>query len=163
MSVREKGGRFYISFKCKGERINDTAIPSARNEAEAKRIDKSLKTAFKIFHFDHLKPPELEVALRIFENKGWKLPPELRTPEPEEELTLMKGIKDYLDADETHRAERNLFAIDRLIERFGESYPLAELKVPQIKAYRNYRLQKVQGATVNREMSVLSGIFWLFA
>lgn len=72
---------------------------------------------------------------------------------------MIRAVEDYLKADERHRAERNLFAIDRLVEHFGERYPMANLKVPQIRQYRKVRLQKVQNATVNREIAVLSGMF----
>jgi integrase len=157
VAVRKIGQRYYISLKWKGNRIETAS--SARNEAEAKKIEKSVKTAFKIYRFDHLDPASMEVVIKTFENKGWKLPPELSTPDPKDELTLVKAIEEYVRADEKHRRERNLFAIDRLIEHFGGSYPLTDLKVRQIKAYRNARLQKVTGATVNREMAVLSGIF----
>ena len=157
MSVRKIGERFYVSFKWRTNRIE--TVTSAKNEAEAKKIEKSVKTAFKIYRFDHLNPAELEVAVRIFENRGWKLPPELKMPEAEEELTFIKAIKTYLEADERHSRERNVYAIDRLVEYFGENLPLAEIKVPQIRQYRRSRLEKVQNATVNRELSALSGIF----
>jgi integrase len=97
--------------------------------------------------------------VRIFENRGWKLPPELKMSEPEEELTFIKAIKTYLEADERHSRERNAYAIDRLVEYFGDNCPLGEIKVPQIRRYRKSRLEKVQNATVNREISALSGIF----
>src|SRR5208283_4528019 len=151
------GERFYVYFKWQGQLIR--TVTTARNEATAKRIDKAVRTAFRIYRFDHLKPDELDFVVRIFQNKGWKLPPELQAPAPEEELTIVKAIKAYLDADEKHRRERNLYAIDRLVEYFGDNCPLAEIKVPQIRQYRRSRLEKVQNATVNRELSALSGIF----
>jgi hypothetical protein len=54
-------------------------------------------------------------------------------------------------------SERNSYAIDRLIERFGESYPRAELKVPRIRHIATivFKRAKVQQLT-----SVLSGIFY---
>ncbi len=157
MAVRQKGSRFYVYFKWKG--IPVETVTSAKTEPEAKRIDKAVRTAFRISRFDHLKPEELEVVVRTFENRGWKLPAEIRTAEPEEELTLLKGIKDYLKIDPKHRSERNMYAIDRLVEHFGENKPVEEIRVAQIKQYRRERLEKVQNGTVNREMGVLSGIF----
>ena len=53
--------------------------------------------------------------------------PELQTPEPEEELTLLRGIDDYLRADEKrNNTERKVFAIDRLVEFFQKQFPLGE-------------------------------------
>ena len=57
----------------------------------------------------------MEVAVGIFKNKGWALPPELHVPDPEQESTLLVGIRDYLEADEMNRTQRKLFAIDRLV------------------------------------------------
>jgi integrase len=110
--------------------------------------------------FDHLEPKALEVTIKIFETKGWKLPDELASPEPERELTLFQGIKDYLDAAERNRTERKVFAIDRIVEYFGESTPLENITVLRVRRYRDHRLaQGVTNGTVNIEVSTLSGIF----
>lgn len=156
MAVRQKGKRFYVYFKWNGALL-ETAT-SAQNEAAAKRIDKAVRTALRINRFDHLRPEEQEFVVRTFQNKGWKLPPDLAICEPEEELTLEKAMKDYLHADEKHRRERNIFATVRLLEYFGKDCPLADINVLRIKKYRLARLEKVKNATVNREIAVLSGI-----
>jgi len=128
--------------------------------AEAKRIEKAVKTAFKINRFDHLDPMSLEVVMRIFQNKGWKLPAELGALDPQEELTLLLGIRHYLEADEKNRTERKVYAIDRLVEFFGEAIQLEKISVSQIKRYRKHRLSEgVSNGTVNIEISALSGIF----
>lgn len=157
MAIRQKGKRFYVYFKWNGALL-ETAT-SAQNEAAAKRIDKAVRTSLRINRFDHLKPDEQEWVIRTFQNKGWKLPADLAVCEPEEELTLEKAIKDYLQADEKHRRERNIFAIVRLLEYFGKDCPLADIKVGHIKRYRQARLEKVKNATINREVAALSGIF----
>ncbi len=134
MGIMKIGEKFYVSFKWKGNRIR-TVTPS-RNETEAKKIERAVKTAFKIGTFGHLTPTEQEVVVRTYENNGWVMPPELARPEPEEELTLLKAVTEFLKADPRHRAERNLYAIDRLIEHFGDSFPLKDIKVPQLRAYQ---------------------------
>ncbi len=158
MGVRKIGGRFYVFFNWKGNRLQ--TVTAALNEAEAKRIERSVKTAFNIYRFNHLEPKALEVTMKIFETKGWKLPDELATPEPEKELTLFQGIKDYLDASERNRTVRKVFAIDRIVEYFGENTPLEDISVLSVRKYRDHRLtQGVTNATVNIEVSTLSGIF----
>jgi hypothetical protein len=157
VAVRKKGTRFYVYFKWNGTHI-DTAT-SAQNKANARRIDKAVRTALRINRFDHLRPDEQEFVVGTFQNKGWKLPRDLEVCEPEEELALEKATKDYLQADEKHRRERNTYAIVRLLEYFGKDYPVQDMKVPTIKRYRQARLEKVKNATVNREIAVLSGIF----
>ncbi len=158
MGVRKIGGRFYVYFNWKGNRLQ--TVTSAVNEAEAKRIERAVKTAFNIYRFDHLDPKALEVTLKIFETKGWKLPDELATPEPEKELTLFQGIKDYLDAAERNRTVRKVFAIDRIVEYFGDGTPMEGITVLSVRKYRDHRLAHgVSNGTVNIEVSTLSGIF----
>lgn len=156
MAVRVKGSKYYVTFRWKKNRM-DTAT-TATSMTEAKRIEKAVKNAFNIYSFDHLDPASLEVVVKIFENKGWALPPELAHKEPQQELTLLSAITDYLKADERHRVQRNLYAIDRLVEHFGESLPLRDIKVPQLKRYQRERQEQVENGTVNRELSVLSGV-----
>ena len=131
MGVMKIGERYYVSFKWKGNRIR--TVTTATNATDAKRTEKAVKTAFKIWRFGHLDPDSLEVVLRTFENKGWALPPELKKAEPQEELTMLTATKDFLKMDERNRTERNLYAIDRVVEHFGEGFPLADIKVLEDK------------------------------
>jgi hypothetical protein len=117
-----------------------------------------VKTAFTIGTFGHLDPDCLDVVLRTYENKGWALPSELARPEPAEEMTLIKTTREYLRTDPKHRSERNLYAIDRITEHFGEQYPLKDMKVAQIRKYQVARQKKVENSTISREVSVLSGV-----
>ena len=121
MGLMKIGEKYYVSFKWKGNRIR--TVTPATNSTDAKKIEKSVKTAFKIGSFGHLDPARLEVVIRTHENKGWALPPELARPQPEEEQTLIRAVKEFLQADPKHRAERNLYAIDRIVEHFGENFP----------------------------------------
>jgi integrase len=157
VAVRQKGKRFYVYFKWNGNLL-ETAT-SAEKESEARRIDKAVQTAFRIYRFDHLRPDEKEVVVRTFHNKQWELPADLAVSEPKEELNLEKATKDYLKADEKHRRERNIYAIVRLLEHFGKDCHLGNINVSKIKRYRQARLETVKNATVNREVAVLSGIF----
>jgi hypothetical protein len=94
MSVRMRGKCYYVSFRWKKNRMDSAT--SATTITEAKRIEKAVRIAFNIYRFDHLDSASLEVALKLFKNKDWKLPHGLQTPEPEEELTLLRAIKDYI-------------------------------------------------------------------
>lgn len=61
MAVRKLGSRLYVSVKWKRNRIE--TVTAAATEAEAKKIEKAVKTAFRIYRFDHLGPKELEVVI----------------------------------------------------------------------------------------------------
>ncbi|MFC1833750.1 tyrosine-type recombinase/integrase [Thermodesulfobacteriota bacterium] len=156
MGIMKIGEKFYVSFKWKGNRIR--TVTPATNATDAKKIEKAVKTAFKIGSYGHLDSEAQEVVVRTYDNKGWALPPDLARPAVEEELTLIGAVKEYLKADPRHRSERNLYAIDRLVEHFGEDSPVADIKVTRIRRYQKERQKKVENATVNREVAVLSGI-----
>lgn len=158
MAVRMKGNRYYVTFRWKGHRMD--TVTSATSMAEAKRIEKAVKNAFKIQRFDHLEPCALEVIVRVYQNKGWKIPPDMEDGDPEQELTLLKAVREYVEADGRNRTRRKVHAIDRLIEFFGEHTPLTKITVSKIKRYRKHRLATgVSNGTVNIEVSALSGIF----
>jgi integrase len=159
MAIRLKGTKYYVSFRWKQHRMD--TVTSATNMVEAKRIEKAVKNAFSIYRFDHLDPASLEVVMKVFENKGWALPPELSVVQPQRETTLIVAIEDYLKTDERNRAERNLYSIDRLVEHFGETFPVKDLKVPHLRRYQRDRQELVENGTVNRELSALSGILRL--
>ncbi len=76
MAVRLRGKTYYICFVWKRNRMDTATL--ATSEGEARRIEKAVKTAFDIYRFDHLDPAALEVAVSIFKNKGWKVPPNSR-------------------------------------------------------------------------------------
>ena len=158
MAVRVKGDRYYVAFRWKKHRMD--TVTSATSMTEAKRIEKAVRTAFRIYRFDHLDPASLEVVVKIFRNKGWKTPQEIADQDPREELTLLQGFSDYLESDPRHRSERKIYAMDRLVEFFGEHSPLEKISVSGIKAYRRHRLAAgISNGTVNIEVSTLSGIF----
>jgi integrase len=153
-----KGSKYYVSFRWKNQRMD--TVTSATSMTEAKRIERAVRTAFRIYRFDHLDPASLEVVMRIFTNKGWKVPDEIGQPPPRQEPTLVQCLEDYLEADPRNRTERKLFAMDRLVEFFGDHSILEDISVARIKAYRRHRLARgVSNGTVNIEVSTLSGIF----
>jgi integrase len=156
MGIMKIGEKYYVSFKWKGNRIR--TVTPATNATDAKRTEKAVKTAFKIGSYGHLDPEAQEVIVRTYQNNGWVLPPELSKHAIEEDVTLISAVKSYLSADPKHRTERNLYAIDRLIEHFGEDIPIKDIKVPRVRRYQKERQKTVANATINREVAVLSGI-----
>lgn len=159
MAIKNENGRFVICFQWKKDRLE--TVSEARTLAEAKRIEKDVKSAFRVYRFDSLDEAAKSWVIRTHENRGWPLPSELARPLPGDEPTLIVAIREYLQADPRHRSERNLSAIDRLTEHFGENHRLKDIKVPQLRQYQRTRQEKVENGTVNRELTVLSGIMRL--
>jgi len=156
VAIKNENGRFVIYFQWKKERLE--TVSEAKNLAEAKRIEKDVKSAFRVYRFDSLDEAAKAWVIRTHENRGWPLPQELARPLPGEELTLIQAIRAYLQADPRNRSERNLSAIDRLVEHFADNPRLKDIRVPQLREYRRARQGKVENGTVNRELSVLSGV-----
>jgi integrase len=156
VAIKNENGRFVIYFQWKKERLE--TVSEARNLAEAKRIERDVRSAFRVYRFDSLDGAAMSWVIRTHENKGWPLPPELARPLPGDEPTLIEATKQYLRADPRNRSERNLSAIDRLVGHFGENHRLKDIRVPQLRQYQRSRQEKVENGTVNRELSVLSGI-----
>ena len=80
MGIMKVGEKYYVSFKWKGNRIR--TVTPATNASDAKRIEKSVKTAFRIGNFGHLEPDCLEVVMRTHENKVGPCRPSLLLPIP---------------------------------------------------------------------------------
>lgn len=55
MAVREVEGRYYVYFTWKKHRIE--TVTSAKTLAEAKRIEKDARSAFRVYSFDNLDRP----------------------------------------------------------------------------------------------------------
>jgi integrase len=159
MAIKNENGRFVIYFQWKKERLE--TVSESRTLAEAKRLEKDVKSAFRVYRFDGLDELGKAWVIRTHENKGWSLPQELARPLPNGEITLITAVKTYLKTDQKNRSERNLTAIDRLLEHWSENFRLKDIRVPEIRQYQRARLQKVQNGTVNRELSVLSAIMRL--
>lgn len=135
-------------------------VCGATSTREAMRVERAVRNAFAINRFGHLEPAALEVVMKIFQDKGWKLPTDPADLEPQQELTLYRAVETYVNTSERNRTVRKRYAIDRLLEYFGEDTPLHEIKVSDIRKYRNQRVSAdVSSGTINIQIAALSGIF----
>ena len=91
MAIKNENGRFVIYFQWKKERLE--TVSEAKNLAEAKRIEKDVKSAFRVYRFDSLDEAAKSWVIRTHENKGWPLPAELARPLPGDEPTLIAGYQ----------------------------------------------------------------------
>jgi integrase len=99
-------------------------------------------------------------------NQGWEMPPELApTPiqDPSKVFTLWDAVQVYVN-DESFKClskpDRYEQAIFHLVKYFGKNKALKDLWIPDLKLYRTHRSSnRASNATINREISALSGIF----
>jgi len=100
----------------------------------------------------------------MFQNQGWALPSDLRSPDAVvEELTLWRAIKLFLTypgiSDSPNR-ERYQQAFVHIVTQWGKDFPVKRIWIPQIKEFQQLRLREGAAAsTINKEKSALSKMF----
>jgi integrase len=163
MAVKSRNGHWYIYFyPFKVKKIG--LKTDARTKNDAKHIEAMILKACRTGSYESLDLDSRYACIRMFENQGWELPSDLRVEaRPREELTLWKACELFLKDSEiksSQNAWRYMSAIDHLVDKLGEDKPIKLIWSPEIKTYREQRLEEGGApATVNREVSTLSRIF----
>jgi integrase len=138
---------------------------SAQSKREAKRIEMAVMTACRSSDFRSLDSSAREVCIRLFQNQGWEIPPDLFSgeTEPKAELTLWRAIRTFLTYPEIKgcsERERYEQCFVHLVDYFGKDKALKSFWIPDIKKYMAERLNLgVSPSTVNREKGTLSKMF----
>jgi len=168
---RRKNSPYEISFRRKG-----LGVPTVRTDtmkrSEAKRIEANVKHVVDTGAWGGLDPESLRVAVRLFKNRGWRIPEELLSPGSEmivdpvqEELTLERAAKMYLADPETRERSklyrsRQKECIRNLFHYLGADTPFHLIKIKDIKAYMGARFDEGRAPdTVKREIGALSRIY----
>ncbi|MBI5249460.1 MAG: site-specific integrase [Desulfomonile tiedjei] len=162
MAVKKRGKKRHFKIRIFGKEVG--VVTQARLKSEAERIEMAIFTACRAGDYRGLDPVSREVCVRMFQNQGWKLPPDLGTEEKvEEELTLWKGIElclKYPEIKNTPNRERLEYSFAHLVEKWGKDFPVKSTWIPQIKEYQINRLNDgAAAATVNKEKAALSKMF----
>lgn len=162
MAVKKRGKKWHFKIRIFGKEVG--VATTAKLKSEAERIEMAILTACRSGDYRGLDPTAREVCIRMFENQGWKLPPDLGTEEKvAEELTLWKAIElclKYPDVRNSTNRERHEQAFVRLVEKWGKDFPVKSIWIPQIKEYQLERLHDgAAPSTVNKEKAALSKVF----
>ena len=168
--VKRRGNLWHIRFRLHKKEIWATTPSILKRDAEV--IEKQVKYALRIGSYINLDGPSRDVCLRIFKNRGWDVPKDLKTPprrekllEPviPEELSILKAMEmciKYPDVATSQNRERLEQSFMHLIRRFGVTFPVRKIGIPEIKQYRIDRLNEgASASTVNKEKSALSKMF----
>jgi integrase len=162
MAVKKRGKKWHFKIRIFGKEVG-VGTP-AKLKSEAERIEMAILTACRSGDYRSLDPVSREACIRMFQNQGWKLPPDLGSGESiENALTLWKAMElclKYPDVRNSTNRERHEQAFVHLIEKWGKDFPVRSIWIPQIKEYQIERLDHgAAPSTVNKEKAALSKIF----
>jgi len=164
MAVRQRGKKLYIYFRVNGKLIW-LPMDDGLTQIEVEQIEQALLQAIKLESYFWLAPAAKEACIRLFIQQKWEFPKDLgsRPQLPTPMLTLHEAAELFLKDPEIkdHPSRwRYEACILNLEDGLGENRPVKEIRVPNLKLYRTQRLAEgFKPATVNWEMSTLSGIF----
>ncbi len=165
--VTKKGKAYYLRIRPFGTRNEREVMvrTPAISRSQAKMVQSAVLLACRSGNYAALDDASRETCIRMFRNRQWELPPELggSVETPVLELTLWKGAELFLKyPDIKGSAERYRYelCLDKLIEHFGEDYPIKSIWVPQIKTFVAERMaQGAAPSTINQDKGTLSKMF----
>lgn len=163
--VKKRGNSFYIYFKpFKDKKIGVKVDAMTKRETE--QIEGAVLRACRTGNYAGLDPVSRETCVRMYQNQGWELPPEIGgyiSVTPARELSLWRACElfySYPEIAESPSKWRHKCAVLNLAEKLGEDRPLKSIWVPDLKQYRVERLNEgAAESTVNRELATLSKLF----
>ncbi|MDQ7785477.1 MAG: site-specific integrase [Desulfomonilaceae bacterium] len=163
MSVEKRKTGFFIGLRPFGKKL--VAVKTnARTKARAKEIDVAVRTACRAGDYRGLDPECREVCVRMFQNQGWEIPPDLRDKEPvQDELTLWRATGIFLNYPSVRGCkskDRYIYSLKHLVRKIGKEKRLKDLWAPDLRLYQAERLAEgASPTTVNWETSTLSRLF----
>lgn len=135
MVVKKRGKKWHFRIRIFGKEVG-VATP-AKLKSEAERIEMAILTACRSGDYRGLDPVSREVCVRMFQNQGWKIPPDLGMGETvAEELTLWKAIElslKYPEIRNSPNRERLEYSFAHLVQAWGKDFPVKSIWIPQIK------------------------------
>jgi integrase len=164
--VKLKNGQYYVRFRRHGQDI--MVRTDARSPLEAKRIATNIKFLVKTGQWEVLDSVSLHVAVRLYKNRGWKIPPEIFSHVRgaiEQELTLLEAARlcyqDPLIQTQTPSYRERLRQCFKHLYKFrGPKIPVAIIDVIFVKEYIEHRIKAGAALdTVRRERTALAQIF----
>ncbi|AFM24996.1 tyrosine-type recombinase/integrase [Desulfomonile tiedjei] len=164
MGVVKRNGSFFVYFRPFRKEKIGLKLDFCDSKRDAEHVETLLVRACRTGEYGILDPVTKEVAIRMFENRGWQLPPGLCPPQtPENDVTLWEAVEIFLKYPEIRRRsckDRYKMCITHLVEFFGKSRPMKSIRVPDIRRYQLERTDaKASPSTVNWEKGTLSKIF----
>jgi len=164
--VRKKCNRYYIRFRYHGQDI--MVVTKAQTLLEAKRLATNIKFVLKTGNWGALDEDSLRVMVRLFQNRGWRIPQEILSQVRdliESEVTLHDAAHlcyhDPLTQTQNELYKKRLKQCFEHLYKFrGPNIPVTAIDVSYVKAYVQHRIKAGAALdTVRRERTALAQIF----
>ncbi len=165
MSVKKQGKTWYVFFRPFGDIIK-LSLKDCENKRQALAIEAELIEALRKSDYSQLSINGRQACVKLFVNQNWEMPEALKPSQakrPPKVITFWKAVELYVN-DPSFKSlsmpKRYHQKLAHLVKYFGKNRPVKDITIPVLKAYREKRSQEgVTNATVNREMSAISGVF----
>lgn len=163
MSVEKRKTGFFIALRPFGKKL--VAVKTyAKTKGKAKAIDMAIRTACRAGDYRGLDPECREVCVRMFQNQGWEIPPDLRSEEsPQNEVTLWRAVEIFLNYPSVRDCKakyRYILCLKHLVKFLGKETPIKAIWAPEVRMYQAHRLAEgARPTTVNWETGTLSRLF----
>jgi integrase len=165
MSVKKQGKTWYVFFRPFGAIIK-LSLKDCENKRQALVIEAELIEALRKSDYSQLSTNSRQACVRLFVNQKWEMPETLKPAQarrPPKVITFWNGVKIYVNDPSFKNLsmpKRYHQKLAHLVKYFGKNRPVKDITIPVLKAYRENRSQQgVTNATINREMSAISGVF----
>ena len=165
MSVKKQGKTWYVFFRPFGEIIK-LSLKDCENKRQALAIESELIEALRKSDYSQLSINGRQACVKLFVNQNWEMPEALKPSQaqrPPKVITFWKAVELYVNDPSFKRLsmpKRYHQKLAHLVKYFGKNTPVKEITIPILKVYREKRSQEgVANATINREMSAISGVF----
>jgi integrase len=143
-------------------------VTDARNSLEAKRIGTNIKFLVKTGQWESLDEESLRIAVRLYQNRGWKIPQEIFAQFRdviEQEITLQDAARlcyqdPFIRTQSSLYKERLKQCFKNLFKFRGPTVLISTIDIQFIKEYMQHRIN--EGAamdTIKREKTALGRIF----
>ena len=165
MSVKKQGKTWYVFFRPFGDIIK-LSLKDCENKRQALAIEAELIEALRKSDYSQLSINGRQACVKLFVNQTWEMPEALKPSQanrPPKVITFWKAVELYVNDPSFKNLsmpKRYHQKLAHLVKYFGKNRPVKDITIPVLKAYREKRSQEgVANATINREMSAISGVF----
>jgi integrase len=165
MAVTLRDKTWNLMLRPFGKQIR-IAVPDCETKRAAIALESQILEALLEGKYANLTGPARKTIIRIFINQKWEMPEELmpkKAKPPVKEFTLWQAAQLYVNDPSfkcLNKPERIEQQLVHIVKFFKKSKPLKEIWIPDLKLYRSHRTaQGRANATINREMSTMSGVF----
>ena len=165
MSVKLRGKTWTITFRPFGQQIM-LALKDCEGKRQAASIEAELTYGLQSKAYNGLTGPARAACVKLFVNQKWEMPEELQpraAQKPPKLFTFWDAVQLYVNDPSYKNLSRPkdyATKLAHIVAFFKKDRPAKDIWIPHLKLYRSHRAsQGASDATINREMSALSGIF----